>query len=402
MQVRKIKVEMLGGFSVYVNNSLVVETSSKLTKPWQLFCYLVLHKNKFITSRKLISMLWADDLLTDPANVLKNAVYTLRKELCGGESLTESPIIYSTGGYRLDPAVKLELDIEKFMHGCEAAREAIKKTTANTEEKMMLCRTALASYVGDFLPQLDQELWAVPMGLDCKRYYIEIVHELSEMLWQASSSKELLEVSTAALQIEPLDEKTMVYLFRAMDELKMYRVIVTTFFRMVQRHEDALGGDVPLEAQRIYNSASERINKTEQDVIIIIAELTSAEQTSRPQRGAYYCSYSSMRHMYPLMRRAAERGSQLLVVALFTISTARGAKANQFDLVRAMAEFKVVAMNTLRKADAIARYSRNQYVMLLSVTSLEDGRLVRDRICDSFSNAAASRKMVVDVKLSKV
>lgn len=398
MQVENIKIQMLGGFSVCVNKTPVVDSASKLTKPWQLFCYLVLHRDKFITNRKLISMLWADDMLTDPANVLKNAVYSLRKELCGGESLTDSPIIYSTGGYRFDPAVDLDLDVAHFIALCTAAKES----EAEAEEKMQLCRLAVAAYMGDFLPQLDQELWAVPLGLDYKRQYIDVVHELCELLWRSGNCKELLAVTAAAVKIEPLDEKSMVYLFRAMDELKMYRVIVTTFSRMARQYEDALGGDVPSEAQRIYNSASERINKTEQDVIVIKTELTGAEQTSRPQRGAYYCTYSNMRHMYTLLKRAAERNGQVLVLALFTLSTARGVSATQYDLVRAMAEFKVVAMNTLRKADAISRYSRNQYAMLLSVTSLDDGRLVRDRIRESFGNAAASRKMAVDVKLTEV
>ena len=398
MQVNSVKVVMLGSFSVWVNGELVVDQASKLTKPWQLFCYLVLHRDKFISNRKLISMLWADDLLTDPANVLKNAVYSLRKELCGGESLTDSPIIYSTGGYRFDPAVELELDVDSFVALCAAAQGS----TEASQEKVALCRQAVAAYKGDFLPQLDQDLWAVPLALDYKRQYMSMVHSLSEFLWRSEEYKELLATASAALKVEPLDEKSMVYLFRAMDELKMYRVIVTTYSRMAQQYEDSLGGDIPSEALRIYNAASERINKTEQDIIVIKTELAGTEQTCRPQRGAYYCSYSNMRHMYTLLKRSAERNGQTLVLALFTLTTAKGVTATQYDLVRAMAEFKVVAMNNLRKADAISRYSRNQYVMLLSVKSLDDGRLVRDRIRDSFSNAAASRKMAVDVKLTEV
>lgn len=396
MQVESVKVEMLGGFSVWVNGNLIVEDATKLTKPWQLFCYLVLHREKFVSNRKLIAMLWADDMLTDPANVLKNAVYSLRKELCGGESLTDSPIIYSTGGYRFDPAVDLWLDVDHFAELCTQAAEA------EGDAKMELCQKAVDAYKGDFLPQLDQDLWVVPLALDYKRKYLDCAHELCEAFWQRKLYRELLDLASAAIEVDPLDERITVFLFRAMDALKMYRVIVTTYSKTSQQYEDALGGEPPLEAQRIYNAASERINKTEQDIIVIKTELSGAEHTSRPQRGAYYCSYSNMRHMYSLMKRAAERNSQVLVLALFTLTPARNVGTTQYDLIRAMAEFKVVAMNNLRKADAISRYSRNQYVMLLSVTSLEDGRLVRDRIRESFGHAAASRKMTVDVKLTEV
>ena len=398
MQVESVKVEMLGTFSVWVNGEKVIHSANKLTKPWQLFCYLVLHREKFVANRKLIAMLWADDLLTDPANVLKNAVYSLRKDLCGGESLTESPIIYSTGGYRFDPSIDLDLDVNTFTRLCQDAKEADAKST----EKLELCRKATRAYKGDFLPQLDQDLWVVPLALGYKRQYIECVHELCEKLWQDKQDKELLSAVSTALEFEPLDEKNIVYLFRAMNELKMYRVIVTSYSRVAQQFKDALSSEMPEEAQAIFNAASERISKTEQDVIVIKTELTGSEQMARPPRGAFYCSYSNLRHMYTLMKRATERNDQVLVLALFTLSPPKNVTVNQYDLVCAMAEFKVVAMNNLRKADALARYSRNQYVMLMSVNSLEDGRLVRDRICDSFQHAVASRKLAVDVKLTEV
>ena len=393
-----MKVNMLGGFSLWVNGKAVIEDAAKLTKPWQLFCYLVLHREKFVSSRKLITMLWADDLLTDPSNVLKNAVYSLRKELCGGESLTDSPIIYSTGGYRFDPAVQLDLDVNRFTALCEQANGQ----PTGSAQRMDTCRRAVAAYAGDLLPQLDQELWVVPLALEHKRHYIECVHELCETLWRNNQIKDLLDIASAAMAFDSLDEKTTVYLFRAMDALKMYRVIVTTYSKVVQHFEDALGADPPAEAQRIYNTASERINKTEQDIIIIKTEVTGAGQGSRPARGAYYCSYSNLKHMYSLMRRAAERNSQVLVLALFTLAPARNTDFTQYDMVHAMAEFKVVAMNSLRKADAFARYSRNQYIMMLSVNSLEDGRLVRNRIRDGFAHAMASRKVSLDTKLTEI
>lgn len=398
MQVEKIKVEMLGGFSVWVNDELVLEDATKLTKPWQLFCYLVLNREKFIASRKLISILWADDLLTDPANVLKNAVYSLRKELCGGESMADTPIIYSSGGYRFDPSVNLDLDVDRFSALCDRARAE----AGSSPNKLQYCREAVDAYKGDFLPQLDQDLWVVPVALEYKRKYLDCVNDYCDQLWKNKMYKDMLNAATMANLIDPVDEKVTVHLFRALDALRMYRVIVTTYSKVQQYFEDALGSQPPAEARRIYNAASERINKTEQDIIVIKTEMVGGDQDRRPQRGAYFCTYSNLKHMYPLFKRSAERNKQVLVLALFTLTPIKDAAATSYDVTRAMAEFKVVAMNNLRKTDAISRYSRNQYVMLLTVTSLEDGRFVRDRIRESFAHAMASRKMNMDVKLTEV
>ncbi len=396
MQVINMKVKMLGSFSVWVNGQSIVSGAKKLTKPWQLFCYLVLHRDKFVTTQQLITLLWPNGTLAESTNVLKNVVYSLRKELCGGESLTDSPIIYFTGGYRFDPAVDLELDVDVFSKLCDNANDLPKEKRFSSYEK------AVKAYTGSFLPQLDQDLWVVPKALEYKQKYSQCVHGLCDLLWKEEKYKELLDVVSKAVEFDLLDEISTVYLFRAMWELKMYRVIVTTYSRMSQQYKNIFDGGFPQKIQDIYSDASEKINKVEQDIILIKTELTNDEQTARPQRGAYFCSYPNLRGSYGLLKRAVDRSEQVLMLALFTLSIPSPDEMDGYDLVRAMAEFKIVAMNTLRKTDAIARYSHNQYVMLISVTSLEDGRLVRDKIKKNYAKAISYKKVNIDVKLAEV
>ncbi len=398
MPVDNVKVKMLGGFSVWVNDELIVDNVAKPTKPWQLFCYLALHRENFVPSEQLISALWVDDDLADPANVLKNTVYSLRKELCGGESSTESPIIYASGGYRFDPNVPLQLDTEDFSNLSQEARTA----PSDTDVKLNLCRDAVAAYTGDFLPQLDQELWVVPISLQYRKEYLRCVHDLAEMLWLRREYRELLDIVTTATMFEPLDDISVVYTFRALDALRMYRMVVTTYAQVVQDFEDALGREPPMEVQRIYEAASDRIQKTEQDIIVVKTEMIGVADTIRPSRGAYYCSYSDLKRICSILYRSAERNDQALVLALFTLSPGDGVEPTQHDMARAMAEFRVVAMNTLRRSDAFARYSRNQYVMLLTVQSLDNGCVVRDRIKESYFNATNQQKTDIDVKMTEI
>ncbi len=398
MQIQKITVHVLDSFSVWVNDELVVQSASRLTKPWQLFCYLILNREKFISSRKLIATLWEDDSLADPANVLKNAVYSLRKELCAGESMAESPIIYSSGSYRFDPAVTLEFDLDYFTSHCALS----KKEGEPVELCMEHCREAMDVYKDDFLPQLDQELWAVPYFIENRQRYLDCVHRLCEHLHKKQLYRELLDVANKPFQLDMLDDETLIFQLTALNELKMYRVVVTTYSKMVRQYRNTLGGTPPSEARKLYQVASEKVNKTEQDIMIIKADITSGEHVSRPQRGAYFCNYSDFHSVYGLLKRSSDRNRQILVLALFTLMPHQKSNSAPNDLARGMAEFKVVAMNTLRKADTFARYSQNQYAVLLSVASLEAGRLVRDRICESFTKTPAGRVYTLDVKLAEV
>ena len=42
--LQKIAIKMLGDFSVVADGRCVVDATAKLTKPWQLFCYLALNR----------------------------------------------------------------------------------------------------------------------------------------------------------------------------------------------------------------------------------------------------------------------------------------------------------------------------------------------------------------------
>lgn len=398
MQIDKIRINMLGGFSVWVHDHQIMDESAKLTKPWQLFCYLVLHREKYIPSTRLISVLWADDVLTDSANVLKNAVYSLRKELMGNNGSTNSPILYSDGGYRFNPLIELDLDVDRFTRLYQEAI-ALPESAPN---RMEAYKNAHDAYHGDFLPQLKQDLWVVPLALEFRRNYMDIANRYAQLLWDKKEFREVLSIMIDANKADPVDEKTTLRLFQALEALNMYRVIITTYSRTLQNYNDLLGSTPPEEVERIYTAASDRVNKTEQDIILVKTELECYDPSPRPQRGPYFCSYTTLKHLYPMLKRSSERSNMVLVLALFTLAPKDKENNAEYDLTRAMEEFRVVAVNTLRKNDSLSRYSKNQYVMLLMVSTLEDSRLIRNRIRENFASSLLSRKIDLDVKLTEV
>lgn len=69
--LQKIAIKMLGDFSVVADGRCVVDATAKLTKPWQLFCYLALNREHVTPSSVLLQELWGGEELADPANVLK-------------------------------------------------------------------------------------------------------------------------------------------------------------------------------------------------------------------------------------------------------------------------------------------------------------------------------------------
>ena len=125
--LQKIAIKMLGDFSVVADGRCVVDATAKLTKPWQLFCYLALNREHVTPSSVLLQELWGGEELADPANVLKNTVYALRRELAGPVKPAESPILFRAGGYCLNGHIKWSVDTESCAKRPSAAPAAAKQ-----------------------------------------------------------------------------------------------------------------------------------------------------------------------------------------------------------------------------------------------------------------------------------
>lgn len=64
--LQKIAIKMLGDFSVVADGRCVVDATAKLTKPWQLFCYLALNREHVTPSSVLLQELWGGEELAGP------------------------------------------------------------------------------------------------------------------------------------------------------------------------------------------------------------------------------------------------------------------------------------------------------------------------------------------------
>ena len=165
---------------------------------------------------------WGGDELADPANVLKNTIYALRKTFpaCPPK---ENPILFEQGGYICNPFIQFEVDTEQFEADLEKA--AIRQGA----EKIFLLKKASAAYKGDLLPQLGHEPWVVSRAIYLKKLYNECMATLTEMLYQEERYSEVLEAATIASRIDPLEEVFYLYTFRSLFALTMYSIVVPVY-----------------------------------------------------------------------------------------------------------------------------------------------------------------------------
>lgn len=380
--IQTIRVKLLGGLSVWADEVPVLESVAKINKPWQVFCFLLLNRRHPSAPTRLIASLWAEENLSDPGNVLKNTVYALRREFKEVNQAGESPILFENGGYICNPAINFEVDAEIFENYCKKAE------MAQGEEKIKYYSEAVAHYTGELLPQLGSESWVMPLSLYYKKCFTDAESKLCAAYYESGRYSELLAVATAASQIDPLEEEYYLYIFRALYALGMHRVIIPTYHKTARIFSEEIGIPLIDEIKSIYEAASEQVDQIEQDIMIIKDDLREIAHDSRPISGPLYCTYDVFKYLYQMVARSSERSGTRIIIVLLTLQKIGGGQPPAKYLSAAMNQIKsLILRGLLRRSDTVARYSKSQFIIMLSIDQTGGTKAVIDRIhkrCDPF------------------
>ena len=99
--------------------------------------------------------------------------------------------------------------------------------------------------------------------------------------------------------------------------------------------------------------------------------------------------------------RSAARSGGCVALFLMTFLPVRGQTVPKEELTRLMLAMKEEIQKVLRKGDVFSRYSRNQYVLMLSVRSIEDSGVVQNRLREAYRKARPPRILRMDVTAAR-
>lgn len=120
-----------------------------------------------------------------------------------------------------------------------------------------------------------------------------------------------------------------------------------------------------------------KTQKTESTVRIEQARGMISEQTERS--GAYRVDYEDFRNIFRYLERRSEREEINAQLLLFTMQEdAKDQDEIKMDMM--LSEFGEVAERMLRKGDVITCLGHSQYMILLTGTDMENGKMVAERI----------------------
>lgn len=370
-----IEVEMLGGLWIWEDGRPVLEDAAGDDAALQVFCYLLLNRDAPISAFRLARILWPNEETEDCEGVLKTAVARLNGLFEGAQNTGEDVIVFDGEGYQCNEDIRFMLDVETFVEKLNLAQNA------EGEEQQELLGEAMDAYKGELLPRFSAGKWTVPLADFYKQRFDNAARQLLQALYEEKEYNRLLAAATQAVQVDPLEEEYYLYMFRALYQLQMYRAIIPAFTKMVRVFAEELGQGPGEEIREIFVAASKRVDSVEQDIMIIRGDLREMSEEGGAAGGPMYCSYDVFKYMYQMLARSSERSGGSVVVLLLTLRGKGGGELPAKTLSVGMSQIKaLISKGLLRKSDTVARYSQNQYLVMLSIDKSGSAQQVIDRL----------------------
>lgn len=374
----KLYIKTLGEFSISYQDRIISNQANRSKKIWTLLAYIIVYHSKEISQSALIDLLWPEESTSiDSENALKTSLHRIRKILEQLEYPIKNLIIYKRNTFRFNPEVPIEIDAEQFEHCCLLAANA----EVNEEQRILYYKEAFELFKGDFIPKCSEDDWAVPIVIYYHSRYISMIQEYLHLLLDRKQYEDMIGICHAAAALDPYDELIQYYFILSLYHSGKQQAAIAQYNTCINMFYSNFGVEPSKQLTDLYNEIIKQEKSTQVDLGLIQEHLTEKEGV----RKAYLCDYSIFQHLYQIQARSVERNGLSFYLCLFTLDSVN--KEDKKSLSAAMHRLEEVIGNSLRSGDIYARYSVNQYIVLIPSDSYEKSVIVGDRILRNFANS---------------
>lgn len=351
-----INVYTLGRFEVVRNGCSLIMNSAGLKKVWELYKFMLTHKDRSFTPESLMDQLWVSEEYSDPRSTLRKQMYRLRKAL--GEDTAEEnnkTILFTNGYYRWNEQISIKMDAEIFESYVKNGDDQKEKSP---EAALQSYKDALNLYVGDYLPECTNQYWVYTARNHYRRLYIKTVMNMIELLKAREAYDEILELCQKAIQIDVYEEVFHINLLEAFMVSGEFRQAFEHYEYITGFYEREMGISPSDEMRAIYKRllASQSRAKVESNFCDVLEKDICYDN-------AFYCEPEVFKSIYELERRRSQRQNTCFSVGIITVNPIKGYTYSQNEL--RMNKIKQLLLQHLRKGDILTCWNYRQFAVLL-------------------------------------
>lgn len=339
--------------------------------------YLCVFHDRDVSQEELIEAIYdPEDGTGDPANTLKNTLYRTRLLLENlGLPDGKTALRYRRGFYSWAPELSITLDAEVFDRLYDEFYSAEDRGQA-----LPAARQALALYTGEFLSNALNSLWTVSLRTYYHGKYMKLARDTAEILYEQGSLEEGIELCRATTTADPFDEENQLLMMKLLQAAGLTQVAIQHYEKIRKLFMNQLGVTLSEELSDFYRRLTRSDEPRELDLYNIRDQLLEHD----PVDGAYFCEYSVFQNMYRLIARSTVRSGQAIQLAMTVLYDQNGEPLPPQRCTEPMDVLHDAIYRALRTGDIFARYSRDQYLIMLPSSSYENAAMALERVIAGF------------------
>lgn len=183
--------------------------------------------------------------------------------------------------------------------------------------------------------------------------------------------------------------KNMVYTDSASD-------ITSVYYNMERLFETSLGTKPSLESINIFHSATNKNdNKINSKDIFSAIEIKDID-------GCFFCNYDIFQAIHRFIACSISRSHALACIAVLSIKDIYGNSLSYHSLCSCNEQIESLLKTHLRKSDAVCRYNKSQYILLLLHGTQYNCSKALDRIIYLYKRSYPRSPAVLSYSLNEV
>lgn len=390
-----VGVKFFGEFQMKQGDKVINEETIHSKKILKLLAYLLLNNNRMVGVEELNDFLWGENGSVNPTGALKNLIYRLRTIL--KELGNQEYIYYKAGAYGWNQEIALWVDLENFKEKAIAAQ----CTAGDTQERLCAYEKAIYLYAEPKSSRLTADAWMSVRFAGYHSIFIRIIREVCSLCAEESDYEKMKKISEYALTCDEYEEEVYYWLIKSWIglgdtecALEQYEIAVKNLYERMGAHRSARMGELYEEIISMKHTQTAPMDEIYKD----ICEAGAQE--------VFFCEYGVFREIYRLEARRALRTGDTEYLVLFTVGVDEkrddGREFAAYHKKRAMEKLRATLAFSLRKADVVARYSENQYVVMLPTCDSHSAKKVVKRILQNVNKKIGNKKVFIQTEMKEI
>lgn len=350
-----LQVTMLGGFELHYGLEPVRLKKRQNSKPVQLLQMLLYNRSAGLSRQSVIEALYGQQVEIDITNNLNATVSQLRRLLRDAALPRENYICADSDRYSFQSSFPVRMDTEEVLNLRQEA------AAAEGRKKMELLHGLCSLYRGRLLPDLDGENWVEVARGYYQGIYQESMEELCRMLWKDQRYQVVLRLTDHAAKLFPFEE-WQAWQYKSLMAQGRMREAQELYKQVERLYRSELDAPPPERMRQRIRRFAEESQREVRSVRKIRDQLDEAAP-----KGPYCLPFPSFLDAYQLINRMSGVVGQPVCLMLCTLRGSGSRSRMGRELFCAAIErLELALFRALRQEDTFTRYSRSQYLVVLT------------------------------------